>query len=384
MKNLFTITFALVLFSCNIALKDNKLSGTAELLYSTNLVPTNNKLRFKINNNIVNRSICLIPYTASDSTNYLYYLSGYTNKICIFNIDSQKLIKTINLEQRGPNGVGHVNGFEIISKDSLFITSNFMRKLYLINSDGKLISHIDYSKYKQGYNIEAPNSRTFENMRIGYKDSKIYLPFYPNGNAYYNGTSPENVHFVAILDTITKTAKTLNIGFPKDYWEKGDYPAVLGFFIYDETFYVNYIYNNKITSSIDGEKWKEYNIPSKYARIGKYIDPHQGAGVCTNFARLVVDPYRKLFYRFVCHEQSPIEGRTIRDLVRYPKKFSIIILNNKMEIIGETKFPYDIYDMHGYFITKEGLYLSLSNPFNINYDEDLLEFQLFKTLKDEE
>jgi len=35
------------------------------------------------------------------------------------------------------------------------------------------------------------------------------------------------------------------------------------------------------------------------------------------------------------------------------------------------------YDPSGYFITEEGLYLSLSNPFNPAYNIDFLDFQLF-------
>ncbi len=383
MRHLLIVIISVVLLSCNISSKDKKRSSFAKPSYQTNLVATDKKLSFKLNSNIINKSNCIIPYTSPDSSNYLYYLSGYTNKICVFNIDSQKLINTIELQQRGPNGVGNVNGFEVINSDSIYITSNFRKRLYLINPQGKLISYLDYSKYKQDYLINAPNTRSLENMRIGFKDSKIYLPYYPGydeGN--YKRIPPENIRFVAILDTLNKTAETLNIGFPKDYWKKSYYPTFFGFFIYKEIFYINYMYNNRVLTSTDSENWKSYNISSKYANIGKYIP--RGEGLNTDYARLVADPYKNIFYRFVRHKQAIIKGRTMIDLIRYPQKFSIIILNNKLEIIGETIFPADIYDMHGYFITKDGLYLSLSNPFNHNYNEDLLEFQLFNLEKDEE
>ncbi len=54
-----------------------------------------------------------------------------------------------------------------------------------------------------------------------------------------------------------------------------------------------------------------------------------------------------------------------------------------MNIIGETLFPADVYDMHGYFIDKDGLYLSRSTPFNPEYDVDKLEFQLINLVKNE-
>jgi len=69
------------------------------------------------------------------------------------------------------------------------------------------------------------------------------------------------------------------------------------------------------------------------------------------------------------------------DLIQYPQKFSIIILDKDLNIIGETLFPADMYDMHGYFINKDGLYLSCSNPFNLEYDVDKLEFQLINLVR---
>jgi hypothetical protein len=50
-------------------------------------------LSFDLNNRIVNRSICIIPYTAPDSSEYLFYLNGQGNDICVFSIDSAKLVK---------------------------------------------------------------------------------------------------------------------------------------------------------------------------------------------------------------------------------------------------------------------------------------------------
>jgi len=74
--------------------------------YHAELKPGTKKLTFNITNRIVNRSICIIPYTAADSSEYLFYLNGQGNDICIFSIDSVKLVKIINLMPEGPNGVG--------------------------------------------------------------------------------------------------------------------------------------------------------------------------------------------------------------------------------------------------------------------------------------
>jgi hypothetical protein len=217
-------------------------------------------------------------------------------------------------------------------------------------------------------------------MRIGFKESKIYLPFYPGydiGN--YQSIAPEDIRFIAELDTLQRTANTLNIGFPKDYWKDNFYPAFYGFFIENGCFYINYMYDNKVLFSNDSKSWVSTEVPSKYVNIKKVIP--RGNGSSARFIRLIFDPFRDVFYRFVMHEQGKIENRVHRDLIRYPQRFSIIILDNDLNIIGETIFPPDTYDPHGFFITKEGLYLSRSNPFNPDYNVDFLEFQLFNLVK---
>lgn len=146
--------------------------------YHAELEPGTKKLTFHITNRIVNRSICIIPYTAPDSSEYLFYLNGQGNDICIFSIDSARLIKIINLKPEGPNGVGSMmRGFEVINFDSIHVTSAFIRQLFLVNSDAKVISKINYSKFKQDYLIFDGVSRTMGNMRLGFLFIKITFIF---------------------------------------------------------------------------------------------------------------------------------------------------------------------------------------------------------------
>ena len=355
----------------------------AKASYNTNLVPYGEKLSINIDSKTVNRSICMIPYVGPDSSEYLFYLNGQGNDIYIFNLDSAKVVKTIKLASDGPDGVGSmVRGFEVLNLDSLYITSAFMRKLYLVNSDGKLLSKIDYSKYKQDYHILAGNTWTFDNARLGFKDGLIYLPFYTGyDEGHYKNILVEDIRTIAVLDTCNKTAGTLNFGYPKDFWQDNFHPLYFGFFIYKERFFINYCYDNRIMVSKDSENWDAYVIQSKFADVKQVVPPEKGKGA--DYVRLVVDPYRDIFYRFVLHEQINLKDRVITDLARYPQKFSIIILDKNLNIIGETLFPEDTYDANGYFITKDGLYLSLSNPFNPDYNIDKLEFQLFKLQQNE-
>ncbi|TKG91988.1 DUF4221 domain-containing protein [Puteibacter caeruleilacunae] len=389
MKNIIYIFFSLIFISCvsssNKINDKSKESPTKGKTYHCELVSSSKKLVFKLNDRIVNRSINIQHYTAPDSMQYLFYLNGQGNDICVFNIDSSKLIKTIRLESVGPNGVGGmVRGFEVVNFDSIYITSAFIRRLFIVNSDAKVIGAINYEDFKQDYLVADVVSRSFGNKRIKFKNGKIYMPFYPGydeGN--YKTVNPEDLRCLAVVDPVKRNIKPLNVGFPSDYWDSNFYPLFYSFFMYKDKFYLDYSCDDRIRVSCDTENWETYTVSSKYIDVKKIYRKQHGWGVNPNYFCFVADPYRNVFYRFVMHEQSQIQDRNIQELTRYPHKFSIMILDEEMNVLGETLFPIDTYDMHGYFINKDGLYLSRSNPYNPNYDVDKLEFELIKLEKHE-
>lgn len=373
------LTIFIIVISCH---HEKGVDKPVKPSYNYNLAPTEKIMQFDIESNIVNRSLCLIPYVDDDSTQYLYYLSAYSNNLCVFNLDEMQLEKTIQFKQKGPDGVGNVWGFEVTSSDSIWLTSMFGRHLCLMDSNAKLLRKYDCSKYKQEAPIGYLVARTLENMRMGFKDSKIYLAYYP-GVEKNNSQSllPEDIRFVAEIDTINKTVQTLNIGFPEDFWDVSDYPTFPGFFVAKNRFYVNYMYSDRIAVSADGVHWITHQVQSKYTKLGKLYS--MGQGLNTHYPRLVYDPFRDIFYRFVIHGHPRIEGREFLDYLRHPQNVSIIILDSKMNIIGETKFPPDIYDESGFFILKDGLYLSRSHPYNPEYNIDKLTFQQLILKKNE-
>lgn len=94
------------------------------------------------------------------------------------------------------------------------------------------------------------------------------------------------------------------------------------------------------------------------------------------YHHLIYDKYRDVFYRFALMPYQFPKGKLPTGDAS-GQEFSVIILNNKYEIIGETKFPGNTYHYRMCFVGKKGLYLSLNNQENPNFDEDKLEFQCF-------
>jgi len=336
--------------------------------------------RFNLPERAINRSRCLIPYTDKES-NLLYYLSEYTNMLIIFDLDKSIIDTVLTFQREGPNGFGSVNGFEIINRDSLLITSFFQQAILISNSSAERIGVINYRKYNNLNFVNDGVSKTLGNMRMHFQQNQIYIPFFPSVNeSVQKENTPQDLRFVAILDTANKSVSTMDIGFPKDYWSKHLFSAFFSFFNFNNQFYLSYDHYDSIYSSTDGKVWKGYLAKSEFLDLNKSVEPKHGK--LASYLHLVPDPYRKVFYRFVRHEQLD-QTRSDTELIRYPRNFSIIILDSNLNMVGETVFPEDTYDPHGYFVGKEGLYLSKSHIYNPGYDENILEFELFSVKENE-
>jgi len=113
------------------------------------------------------------------------------------------------------------------------------------------------------------------------------------------------------------------------------------------------------------------------------LEPLENPGMDTNreyvfttpsYGAIIFDPYRKIYYRIARHGLSEIAD----DSEFYDQNFSIIILDEDFQILGESFFPGKRYIPHQFFLTEEGLYLSSNNDKNPELREDVLSFKLFE------
>jgi hypothetical protein len=151
-------------------------------------------------------------------------------------------------------------------------------------------------------------------------------------------------------------------------------------FHFDECIYV---------ASIDHDSIQKIPIKSKYIKEVTTLDDYGNLtleAVCENpnYGNLIYDKYRDVYYRF-CYPQAELEkGIKGPELYLYGRKnFSMIILDNKFNIIGETLFPDYTYNSRVLFIREDGLYISDSHYLNPNYSDDILSFQRFDLVKEE-
>ena len=94
------------------------------------------------------------------------------------------------------------------------------------------------------------------------------------------------------------------------------------------------------------------------------------------------DKYRDVYYRFAYHSVSLEDNIQWRGKAVYGrKKFSIIILDKDMRMIGETLFPEYSYNSNLFFVNKDGLYLCKTHSKRSDFDENVFCFQCFELIK---
>ena len=319
----------------------------------------------------------------NDGKRYLVYQCDNKKSIQFYNFDSGLLESEIRFRSDGPNGIPKLTGFYIVNPDSIFVLSGHARKLYIINSKGEVLKTYsllmgDESKGTSMALITTSN----EPFLIG---DTLFINAFPDRSPYYKGQ-----HIQAI---------NLKTG---EYYYKGEFPVL----------YANLDGWNKMSTGV----YKLYNqhngsllsshMGSKYLFSGSTdntlkVQFYAGSKFFDNVApiplkdkekswsyhyltqnyygQVLYDQYRKVYYRIAMLAVDPLNDKNERNRIE-DKPISIIILNNKLEKIGETLLSSNKYFFRTMFVEKEGLYIAATNYKNPDLKEDRLAYILL-TLK---
>lgn len=364
-------------------------SGTAT--YKAHLVPFK-EITLTLDNETPNTSRCAKIYEQGNKE-LLVYLNDQKPSLLFYDLNTLQLVKNLRLVKEGPQGVSQIKGFFIKNKDSIFVLNPQAYSLSLLNAYGEVTNR--YLLIKNTQFISRPD------------ESDVSMPVMgSNEEAYMEG---DNLNISAIPDmlpnvkqgysqgkvNLSVNLKTKDIdysvGFPLRY-VSNNY-AFVAFEIYrclDSR--KNLIYSFGACDSIyvydTHSKFKgAYYAGSKYfdgvkastGPVSQTKDKELDEKIVTSpfYFYIMYDKYRDVYYRLAAqkHTLNDSEKRTNNLL---DKPFSIIILNNKFQIIGEEKFPHSVYSLKNIFVGKEGLYLSRSFYKNTTDDENLLKFSVFK------
>jgi hypothetical protein len=319
---------------------------------------------------------------SKDNQEILIWENRPINALEFYSLESGKIIKRIRLKKEGPQGIGgSLTGFEYISDDSIVVTNGKRYEFYLIDNQG--------NSYKR-YNV-YPDNKTDVSVPIVY-DYRPVMVSYPylyivcKPDKDYNSPGWWNGNFLLKLDILTGEYNYFFKG-PEDYYDK-----VHGAFFSHQSMTINdsgqIIISFPIDSNVAVLELSDEEVSMNYAgskffnQIPEWDQPASGESErfyieSNSYREILFDPWRKLYYRFAYRKVDYYDANKMRVNWNY-KKPSIIILDKKLNKIGEYTLPEKTYYTRDAFVSPAGLYISINHDENKNADENKLSFQLLK------
>lgn len=313
--------------------------------------------------------------------NFFYLYSKYNNAIYVFNTTQEAEPQIIRLVKEGAKRVPAPIALNVLSKDSIVISSAASYELYLLNAQGDLMDKINYNR---------DNDITFQHISAGsapntilYKDNHwiisqtIYR--YGAGREY---SAEMMVNIPLFLQVNKDSITSLPLFLPKDYFEKGMFESQLSSCFDGQRIVFSLPIRHEIYYT--SNNFREVNnklIPSKYVNLNELrgMDQYPADDPMlfyenAQYRSILYDPYRKKYIRFVKHAIPKEEQTDMQVLTNYPPKFSIQVLSSEFSFEKEIEINGKEAFMHRFFINENGLYLSLDNPSRADYSESYLSF----------
>lgn len=331
-----------------------------------------------------------ISYSSHDGNETLSYLSAFDSEIHVFNFSNQTKIKTIKIDFEGPNGVGMFDRMSchyLLSFDSIFLYNLNIGQLFLLDSNAKKLNQYTVSNYSDT-TIPTPIPWTLRPMQFA--DEKIYFPCGPNGYKESYEGHPSSL----VVDLSTKKASYLTTFIPsysQAFWGDGyKYDPGIALNIHTNQIVVNYPIDHHLqvmdlkdkstslhyvgSSHIEEIEPYQSNVrffEEQNSSVKDHIQSIHGYSN-SDYESILYDRFLKVYYRIAYLRPS-------RDRVELGEQipdFSIIILNEQFEKIGERVFEKELYDSRKIVVTSKGLIIGRKDFYE--KDEDFMVFEVFR------
>lgn len=329
-------------------------------------------------------------YLFEDKSNeYLVFLNYPLNQILFYNFKTCELEFKISLDKEGPQGIGVASGLYIKDFDNIYISSYIFPGLIKIDKDGNIIQKIAYGKTSDGYQIlPSYTPSSYPSLEPVILDNTMFI----SQKFAVQFNEAEKTPLTVSVDTLSGSCISYPLRF--NIFKQNDNPqkiaSTLYSRIYNDSSFIYSPFTDEFiyVTSIDHSKIRKIKVKSKYiedSTIEQTKNPQKGAKEnleLPRYGNLIYDKYRNVYYRFAYHK-TVLDNNVnwIGRAVYGRKKFSVIILDDKFQIIGETLFPEGIYNSYVSFVHEDGLYISKDYQMNFEQSEDFATFELFKLTK---
>lgn len=345
-----------------------------------NLIATEHYLSFPIDDETK------LPYHVVDfedhGKKYISFLNGW-KELLIYDVEQEKLVKKITFEDlTSRNNGNEISSYNILDFNTIFLSTGYGNRLYLTDTTARTISQILYLETSEGQSL-IPTLYP----PIIINDNSIYL--HQGINRKYGKNCMGQSPLGAMVDTLLKKITATPLCYLNLYSNEELAYSTHGnrnWCCYDGKRLL-YSYDTKdslITLDTNFKQRKSHWSKSRFID-----DVSSGSNFNWNlnqilkktcespsYGNIIYDKYRNVYYRIAYPEVDFERDEDFLAVFRGGRKqFSIIILDEDLNVVGETLFPPYTYNPKVLFVDKDGLYISISHYKREDYSDDWLRFQ---------
>lgn len=315
---------------------------------------------------------------------YLFNIVWEHNEIQIFDINQKKLAKRLNFDSEGDQGIGQLFGFHVHNLDSIYLFGQSLPMIYLTDTSGIVKQQLKYA-LPDGYSSAFVHPSYYVSPPI-VSGGELLVKTHVQGNyrEFTNERLSES-HMVYAVNLTNGQVRFVNHLYPKDYLAeglkhfepsiaKGKDKIVYSLFGDHRLFFAS-SFDEELTSKAAPSQYLDARL-KLFPSGGERLETMQYMSTSSRYDNLVYDPYRNLYYRFAYPTLDISDLNEIQRLRTAPGPFVIMVLDDELNLLGETYFEAGLYLPNNFFIHKDGLYLSINHPDNPENDEDMFKFEL--------
>jgi len=372
-KLFYIFSFVFLFFACNKS-KNRSLEFKTEIL------------TFKADSiSLVNSGYTQLVET--DSSEFLITYNGFTRFFEFMDLPTGNIWHKFHLDKEGQNGVRRFRGGSITNGDSIWFVYN-PPSLGLTDMGGNVL----FRKEITDERIPLQELAAYPDKQLFKYKNKIFGT--QSRFMDHHGMDKEDIgkyRLVYSYDIKSDSVEWYDVNYSADYWNEGKKITNLSWTRKNDKLYISPWYDHEIqVFDMELEKVVEKKIvKSSYVNKFLYVNeiPYGSQnGLIAHlqhdqYNALLYDEYRNVFYRlfFPGFEMDQLgEDLNYRDLIISRPYLGVMVLDSDLNIIGEHVFDkFQIYTLSNRFVGKKGLYLSMNNIFDPDYDEEMFRYLIF-------
>jgi len=284
-------------------------------------------------------SIFASSYTSTtilktDTAAYLFLSDPFQRLISVIDMNKNKFLFNIKLQDEGPNATQNLGWIQAIGKDSLITISNDY--LYIIDWNGNVVKRNQLNMNNSSYeNFDFTKYKLLQtsNNSIVKKDSlllfaKVRLQTPPTQSSFYNESVMGSYNY------ITDQINDMDVHFPKSYinensnYDLNSYPviSVNGTDIYYNYPFSDAVFSYKNSSSIKAFKNDDEQLikPLSNSASNDLVKKATYMDTSPRFKGLLFDEKKELVYQLYNLEKENFGDNA---------EFEIIVRNSDFEIV---------------------------------------------------